>query len=849
MSGSENRPLLEREEISVSLASHKRQKGGGTLGSLISYACCICTMFCLQGFFHFPVSMAALCVFALAVQAVLRLTQNFLSKAHLGMILCCFMAVPLVIALNYDKAADGLELTYFFVRSAVLKRSFYVDPANPEDAAAIAGNQMLCFLLTLLLLAIMEYTDVLLHSRRGALCGVLIRILATFPFLESGLYYGVHTWNLAALGLVICWVVSFVIARRKPPRYAALRRNGETDPLAETISQKAQDGLMVHESSALVTLVLLMILGAGTYLVAERVPRSPKLDETRGKILEATKDFSIHDITGWFQKLPFLEGGPRTVSDEVEFDQSDGPDFSGSLVLRVTAGQAASPEDYYLRGTVRSEYTGTGWGIAKNLYKREERLFEQLVDANRMPQTVLHSDHTEELKNENGKYPVVPFSVTAYRTEAVNYLPYEGIFPENARYRYDTEVLLDDRQNYSAWLLCGVQKDWAVFSEESASSPNQAVRDYEDFVREAYLNVPETDAMDRVKAAFEPYAPPREAPLKERLDAIRDYLWDSAEYTLTPGATPVGQDFAEYFLLTNHKGYCAHYATAAVLLCRLNGIPARYCQGYVLTRENFANAVRSGDELTMDIEDYQSHAWAEIYVPGFGWQPYEFTESVAETWNSQTYQTSATTTTTQTSQTTTLTTTRSAVPTQTSETYGSSTAVSSAPARFTGTGDGELPGRKPNVFGTVLTILIILAILALLCLGWFLWDRKVLRRRERDMNDANPNRAANASYRYLLLLLKLLGIEQGGLSHEDFAALAEDSCKLLPPGTLRHAVMTQRAVTFSRQGADEHQAQKLRGTAKALERALMTDASRPKRLLLRVVRHIPYPPKETEEKQ
>ncbi len=64
-------------------------------------------------------------------------------------------------------------------------------------------------------------------------------------------------------------------------------------------------------------------------------------------------------------------------------------------------------------------------------------------------------------------------------------------------------------------------------------------------------------------------------------------LQSHASYTLTPGRAPVNQDIVEYFLFENHEGYCVHFASAATLMYRLYGIPARYASGYAVEPSAF----------------------------------------------------------------------------------------------------------------------------------------------------------------------------------------------------------------------------------------------------------------------
>ena len=45
------------------------------------------------------------------------------------------------------------------------------------------------------------------------------------------------------------------------------------------------------------------------------------------------------------------------------------------------------------------------------------------------------------------------------------------------------------------------------------------------------------------------------------------------------------EDFAIWFLTEADTGYCIHFATAAVVLLRAAGIPARYVDGYVVNTQ------------------------------------------------------------------------------------------------------------------------------------------------------------------------------------------------------------------------------------------------------------------------
>lgn len=110
----------------------------------------------------------------------------------------------------------------------------------------------------------------------------------------------------------------------------------------------------------------------------------------------------------------------------------------------------------------------------------------------------------------------------------------------------------------------------------------------------------------------------------QRLKAIEKAL-KSMTYTVEPGAIPKSvkdpEEYLDYFLLESRKGYCAHFATAFVLLARAEGLPARYAEGFRLSY----NASR-----TMRVYNSMAHAWPEVYLEGVGWVTFEPTPGYSD---------------------------------------------------------------------------------------------------------------------------------------------------------------------------------------------------------------------------
>ena len=65
-----------------------------------------------------------------------------------------------------------------------------------------------------------------------------------------------------------------------------------------------------------------------------------------------------------------------------------------------------------------------------------------------------------------------------------------------------------------------------------------------------------------------------------------------------------------------------HYAAAAALLLRLQKIPARFVSGYLVEPGLFQ---KTGNGYQAVLTGGEAHAWAEYYVDGFGWVPFEAT--------------------------------------------------------------------------------------------------------------------------------------------------------------------------------------------------------------------------------
>lgn len=245
-------------------------------------------------------------------------------------------------------------------------------------------------------------------------------------------------------------------------------------------------------------------------------------------------------LPGVFQALP-LPIIESTAS--VDLDQLRGQPETGEALLEITDSAGGT---IYLRSRDYSEYTGTQW---------------------------LSSPERQETFDGMG----LPLGTITIRTASPMpqlLLPY---YPQGG-------TLLTGGQLENT----GQQTEYTMTRYASAACP---------FPEDRYLALPEATAAG-AKAILNTLP-------ASTVQAIAEYVRRSAGYDRLTGAMPANAgDFALWFLEESDRGYCVHFATAAAVLLRAAGIPARYVTGFVVQAQpNKATTVTADD----------AHAWAEYF--------------------------------------------------------------------------------------------------------------------------------------------------------------------------------------------------------------------------------------------
>ena len=109
-------------------------------------------------------------------------------------------------------------------------------------------------------------------------------------------------------------------------------------------------------------------------------------------------------------------------------------------------------------------------------------------------------------------------------------------------------------------------------------------------------------------------------------DYIRAYLNTNYQYNASTPQPPEGADPIRYFLTESKQGYSVQFASAAVVMFRMFGLPARYVVGYAAPQSLFTQ--QEDGSWHAILQDDNAHAWAEVYISGQGWTPMEMTPGV-----------------------------------------------------------------------------------------------------------------------------------------------------------------------------------------------------------------------------
>ncbi len=376
------------------------------------------------------------------------------------------------------------------------------------------------------------------------------------------------------------------------------------------------------------TLAALPATGLLLVIVVTALPQEryvyPQWAYRTWEVMASASDRWLPDISaGLIGGLPGIGTASGIRLDEVDLTQAGPLNYSGEAVFQIQGDYSGR---VYLRGGSLAVYTGSSWEpLDEGAYDFESDYSPLLFPAQHPSVGDAHS--------------LVIRNLSARTTDT--FLPYQ-LADQNFRQLglsvgEDSAVVSNTSRRLVEISFLPDALDLKSFAPSDDPDFLAAQEVYTAFVMEHYTQT-DSDLLSllgpvvsiKLEADYLPFTLFVQYPLSaeeypnltasDRLylgmaQQVARWLAEQCVYDPDTPAVPEGQDFAEYFL-TSGRGYCTHFATAAVLLLRELGVPARYVSGYVADP-------RAGQ--TVEVPDSAAHAWVEVYLPGYGWYPVEVT--------------------------------------------------------------------------------------------------------------------------------------------------------------------------------------------------------------------------------
>lgn len=276
-------------------------------------------------------------------------------------------------------------------------------------------------------------------------------------------------------------------------------------------------------------------------------------------------------------------------------------------------------ETLYLRGFCGGNYTGEGWDpeTDQEILEKVETILDwgqwtDLIDG------MYHNMYfvmNESMKREAKSEPISLIIRYLNGTGGMVYEPYYSLGERKQEETYN-------RGRYQYYERADLAVDWENIKDELREM-GEWYHDIETvYLQQAqniYTQVPE----ESLPGLTETVRENPQSGIENITGFIQTFLWENAVYSLRPGWASRNEDIIETFLFRRHSGYCAHFASAAVLMYRMYGIPARYVAGFAAAPEEFVQ--QEDGSYRAVLTDANAHAWPEIFLPTYGWMPVEAT--------------------------------------------------------------------------------------------------------------------------------------------------------------------------------------------------------------------------------
>ncbi len=352
-------------------------------------------------------------------------------------------------------------------------------------------------------------------------------------------------------------------------------------------------------------------------IVAFREENQDSYGRIREDLLEAQTMDPGRELAEWIQAAGNFSGsgiGEGRLANLAENHPS------GSREMNVVLSEQPR-ETVYLRAFTGAFYRESGWE------EPDSRAFRRAMSGyDEAERTVWNTPFERIQEGGEAQTAEIQIELTG-ASRAYGYTPYYS--QARQRDRIDGDGALEGRFGDGRIYTFYYREEAERLTESELGEAPELWETYRNYAEESFLEVPE--GLEALAAYCSDFS---KDSVEETAREIETRFSEELRYTRTPGAVPSGTDFTEYFLLENRQGFCVHFATAAVLVYRECGFPARYVEGYAIPASDFTE--QEDGAWVARVTDYRAHAWAETFDPLLGWEVRDHTPG---SWQSGTEET------------------------------------------------------------------------------------------------------------------------------------------------------------------------------------------------------------------
>lgn len=500
---------------------------------------------------------------------------------------------------------------------------FFILPARHQYVEQISDRT---FSVTVFLCFVGIFYCLILNAIISGYMSIVVTFLASFPLIALGMFFEKRPDSFWFTCVILAWTMVYILKKSKLYKNQKKRnrsyryiKNSHTFSYSNEAKGLFQTCLFITGSAAALFVLLLYVYPVNVFQTPQKWNRYKKAME------EPVRNFAILGFSSFFNQY---EAAGGVGGGKLGGIGSVRPDFETDLQVEFTP---YSNKTVYLPAFYANEYIPyeNKWDLVYNHQNQHDNASAFNKEASLLKK---HSDNDSSIFH--GKMRI---TVTGAKGKYV-YHPYFSLFDQNVtsglNLRYYDNYYIRTLHNQTS-------TEFTYYQSSEATSYSDATP--------GFLGLHEFHVPSDLEETLQKICKEQGfgGTQEQIVSQIQTYLEKNFTYSLKPGLTPKKADFVTYFLTKRKKGYCVYFASAATLLLREMGVPARYVEGYAFDYDKVLDSDEVNGEdyddwfsgtselgrttvVKVDVSDADAHAWTEYYKEGFGWVPLEVTTAQSE---------------------------------------------------------------------------------------------------------------------------------------------------------------------------------------------------------------------------